>query len=104
MDKFKYSSIYGSTNQNQWFAPQSMPSTGQTQWFSQALGPPPGFSPRSAYQPQAHFTGKGFDAPPVTSQAWYPNLGATHHVTNNADLLTESSTLPGIGQVLLCNG
>lgn len=39
-----------STNQNQWFAPQSMSSTGHNQWFSQALrGPPPGFSHRPTY-------------------------------------------------------
>lgn len=89
-------------------APQPLSTTGQNQWLPPALrGPPPGFTPRLAYQPQAHLTGTGFEIPIEVSQhtqSWYPDTGATLHVTNNVDYLSESIALPGTDQVLLGNG
>ncbi|MCH99975.1 retrovirus-related pol polyprotein from transposon TNT 1-94, partial [Trifolium medium] len=42
--------------------------------------------------------------PPPASQLWYPDSGATHHVTNNSENLLDSISLSGSDQVLLGNG
>ncbi|PNX62373.1 hypothetical protein L195_g061114, partial [Trifolium pratense] len=72
-------------------------------------GPPSGFGPRHTSpllrpaQPQAYLTG-GEGSSTHASQLWYPDSGATHHVTNNSDNLLDSVSLSGSDQVLLGNG
>lgn len=61
----------------------------------------------SSGQPQAYFIGNGLDNQSLTtfsSQQWYPDLGATHHVTDNSDYLLDGVNLPGSDELLLGNG
>lgn len=61
-------------------------------------------TPRNFTQPQAYFAGSDSAASHLRDQAWFPDSGATHHVTNNPSNLLDSISLPGSDQVLLGNG
>lgn len=52
-------------------------------------------------RPQALLTGSVSSR---NDQAWYPDSGATNHVTHNPNNLLDSISLPGTDQVLLGNG
>ncbi|XP_045812669.1 uncharacterized protein LOC123906731 [Trifolium pratense] len=56
-------------------------------------------------KPQAYLTGSDAQTSQA-SQLWYPDSGATHHVTNtnNSENLLDSISLSGSDQVLLGNG
>lgn len=56
-------------------------------------------------RPQAHFTSSDQSKVQARNdQAWYPDSGATNHVTHNPNNLLDSISLPGSDQVLLGNG
>ncbi|KAG8482529.1 hypothetical protein CXB51_024309 [Gossypium anomalum] len=40
----------------------------------------------------------------VADNTWYPDSGATHHLTNSPDVLSDSSSYPGPGKVYVGNG
>lgn len=68
--------------------------------------PRPSPTPQQA-QPRAFLTDTGFDhhnSLSLPNQHWYPDSGATHHVTNNSEFLLDGVNLPGSDQVLLGNG
>lgn len=60
-------------------------------------------APSSRYQqqPQALLTGSD---PNFSNQWWYPDSGASHHVTPDASNLSDSVSLPGTDQVYMGNG
>ncbi|MCH95629.1 retrovirus-related pol polyprotein from transposon TNT 1-94, partial [Trifolium medium] len=62
--------------------------------------PPPHqhFYPR---QPQAYLTGADSHFAGPSSSQWYPDSGATHHVTNSPEHFIDSSSFSGSDQVML---
>ncbi|KAK2420319.1 putative mitochondrial protein [Trifolium repens] len=78
-----------------------MPSYGYQPQFPNPYGY--GYAPRPQRPPipQALLTGGnvGFN-----NQWWYPDSGASHHVTPDASNLSDAASLPGSDQVLMGNG
>ncbi|GAU41870.1 hypothetical protein TSUD_366180 [Trifolium subterraneum] len=62
-----------------------------------------GFAPRSQRPPapQALLTSGNTN---FNNQWWYPDSGASHHVTPDASNLSDAASLPGSDQVLMGNG
>ncbi|MCI86943.1 retrovirus-related pol polyprotein from transposon TNT 1-94, partial [Trifolium medium] len=57
--------------------------------------------PQRPPAPQALLTGGN---PTFNNQWWYPDSGASHHVTPDASNLSDAASLPGSDQVLMGNG
>ncbi|MBA0843674.1 hypothetical protein Goarm_000842 [Gossypium armourianum] len=57
--------------------------------------PPPGTAQPQAYVPTPET---------VADNSWYPDFGATHHLTNSATSLGDSGSYKGPGKVFVGNG
>lgn len=89
---------------NQWFASSTS---------SHQSAPSPDFSyrpptqqyfPLSQKPPQAYIVGAEYSTITASPLQQYPDYGATHHVTHNADNFLDNTSTTGSNQVLLCNG
>ncbi|KAI5424361.1 hypothetical protein KIW84_030518, partial [Lathyrus oleraceus] len=67
--------------------------------FGYAPAPRP--TPPRQPQPQAFLAGSD---PSFNNQWWYPDSGASHHVTPEISNLSDASSLPGTEQVFMGNG
>ncbi|KAK5835899.1 hypothetical protein PVK06_011613 [Gossypium arboreum] len=89
------------------------PTSSQTGWFF-ALAPVPNWTNPFVINTSQHvntptsaaLTSQAYIATPDTigNNAWYPDSGATHHLTNSATSLIERTPYNGPGKVYMRNG
>ena len=82
------------------FNPYAVPPRAPT-YNAYGYAPPRASAPPRAPVPQAFIAGSD---PHFSNQWWYPDSGASHHVTPDASNLSDASSLNGTEQVYMGNG